>query len=441
MNLDEDSVGAVILGDENSVREGDQVKTTGRMVEVPVGEGLLGRVIDPLGRPLDGKGPVASQKARPVERVAPDVTKRKSVDTPVQTGIKAIDAMIPIGRGQRELIIGDRSIGKTAICLDTIINQKGKDLLCVYVAIGQRAGKVAGVLGTLEQSGAMEHTVIVAANAADSAALQFLAPYAGCAISEEFMEAGKDVLVIYDDLSKHAWAYRQISLLLRRPAGREAYPGDVFYLHSRLLERAAKLSDEEGGGSMTALPVIETQAGDVSAYIPTNVISITDGQIYLEADMFNAGNRPAVNAGLSVSRVGGSAQRRSMRRVAGRMRLDLAQYRELASFAQFGTSDLDSATRQQLERGQRITEVLKQQQFKPQALEHQVMTFFAISNGYVDQVPIPDVQRWEAEFQRYMDTAHSEVGRNIAESNDLTEENTAALRSAIEEFQKGFLAS
>ena len=441
MNLDEDSVGAVILGDENSVREGDQVKTTGRMVEVPVGEGLLGRVIDPLGRPLDGKGPVASQKARPVERVAPDVTKRKSVDTPVQTGIKAIDAMIPIGRGQRELIIGDRSIGKTAICLDTIINQKGKDLLCVYVAIGQKAGKVAQVLGVLEQNGAMEHTVIVAANASDSAALQFLAPYAGCAISEEFMESGKDALIIYDDLSKHAWAYRQISLLLRRPAGREAYPGDVFYLHSRLLERAAKLSDEAGGGSITALPVIETQAGDVSAYIPTNVISITDGQIYLEADMFNAGNRPAVNAGLSVSRVGGSAQRRAMRRVAGRMRLDLAQYRELASFAQFGTSDLDAATRQQLERGQRTTEVLKQLQFKPLSLEHQVMTFFAVSNGFVDEVPIADIQRWEAEFQRYVDTAHAEVGRSIAETNDLTEENTAALRAAIEEFQKGFTVS
>ena len=440
LNLEEDSVGTVILGDENSVREGDEVKTTGRMVEVPVGEGLLGRVIDPLGRPLDGKGPISSQKSRPVERVAPDVTKRKSVDTPVQTGIKAIDAMIPIGRGQRELIIGDRSIGKTAICLDTIINQKGKDLLCVYVAIGQKAGKVAQVLGVLEEHGAMEHTVIVAANAADSAALQYLAPFAGCAISEEFMESGKDALVIYDDLTKHAWAYRQISLLLRRPPGREAYPGDVFYLHSRLLERAARLNDEEGGGSMTALPIIETQAGDVSAYIPTNVISITDGQIYLEADMFNSGNRPAVNAGLSVSRVGGAAQRRAMRRVAGRMRLDLAQYRELASFAQFGTQDLDAATRQQLERGQRTTETLKQLQFKPQSLEHQVMVFYAVSNGYVDQVPIPDIQRWEGEFQNYMDTAHPEVGRSIAETNDLTEETTETLNAAIEEFQKGFAA-
>ena len=438
LNLEEDSVGAVILGEENNVREGDEVRTTGRMVEVPVGDGLLGRVVDPLGRPLDGKGPIASQKNRPVERVAPDVTKRKSVDTPVQTGIKAIDAMIPIGRGQRELIIGDRSIGKTAICVDAIINQKGKDLLCVYVAVGQKAGKVAGVQGILEQYGAMEHTIIVAANAADSAALQFLAPYAGCAIAEEIMESGRDALVIYDDLSKHAWAYRQLSLLLRRPAGREAYPGDVFYLHSRLLERAAKLSDEEGGGSMTALPVIETQAGDVSAYIPTNVISITDGQIYLEADMFNAGNRPAVNAGLSVSRVGGSAQRRAMRRVAGRMRLDLAQYRELASFAQFGTADLDAATRQQLERGQRTTEILKQAQYKPQSLEHMVMTFFAVGNGYVDQVPIADIQRWETEFRQYMDTAHPEVGRSIVETNDITEENTAALHAAVAAFQQTF---
>jgi F-type H+-transporting ATPase subunit alpha len=440
LNLEEDSVGTVILGDATSIHEGDEVKTTGRMVEVPVGMGLLGRVIDPLGRPLDGKGPVNSQKSLPVERMAPDVTKRKSVDTPVQTGIKAIDAMIPIGRGQRELIIGDRSIGKTAICLDTIINQKGKDLLCIYVAIGQKASKVAQVLGVLEENGAMEHTVIVAANAADSAALQYLAPFSGCAIGEGFMEEGKDALIIYDDLSKHAWAYRQISLLLRRPPGREAYPGDVFYLHSRLLERAAKLSDEEGGGSLTALPIIETQAGDVSAYIPTNVISITDGQIYLEADMFNAGNRPAVNAGLSVSRVGGSAQRRAMRRVAGRIRLDLAQYRELASFAQFGTQDLDAATRQQLERGQRTTEILKQSQFQPQSLEHQVVVFYAVANGYVDQVPIPDMARWESEFLSYMDTAHSEVGQSIAETNDLTEETTATLNSAIEEFQKGFTA-
>ncbi len=440
LNLEEDSVGCVILGEGNTIHEGDEVKTTGRMVEVPVGEALVGRVIDPLGRPLDGKGPINSSKTLPLERIAPDVTKRKSVDTPVQTGIKAIDAMIPIGRGQRELIIGDRSIGKTAICLDTIINQKGKDLLCIYVAIGQKASKVAQVLGVLEENGAMEHTIIVAANASDSAALQYLAPFSGCAIGEEIMESGRDALIIYDDLTKHAWAYRQISLLLRRPPGREAYPGDVFYLHSRLLERAAKLRDEDGGGSLTALPIIETQAGDVSAYIPTNVISITDGQIYLEADMFNAGNRPAVNAGLSVSRVGGSAQRRAMRRVAGRIRLDLAQYRELASFAQFGTQDLDAATRQQLERGQRTIEILKQAQFQPQSLEHQVLVFFAVSNGYVDEVSIPDVARWETEFLNYMDTAHAEVGKSISETNDLTEETTATLTAAIEEFQKGFTA-
>jgi F-type H+-transporting ATPase subunit alpha len=440
LNLEEDSVGCVILGEGNTIHEGDEVKTTGRMVEVPVGEALMGRVIDPLGRPLDGKGPINSNKSLPLERIAPDVTKRKSVDTPVQTGIKAIDAMIPIGRGQRELIIGDRSIGKTAICVDTIINQKGKDLLCIYVAIGQKASKVAQVLGVLEEHGAMDHTIIVAANASDSAALQYLAPFAGCAIGEEIMESGRDALIIYDDLTKHAWAYRQISLLLRRPPGREAYPGDVFYLHSRLLERAAKLRDEDGGGSLTALPIIETQAGDVSAYIPTNVISITDGQIYLEADMFNAGNRPAVNAGLSVSRVGGSAQRRAMRRVAGRIRLDLAQYRELASFAQFGTQDLDAATRQQLERGQRTIEVLKQGQFQPQSLEHQVVVFFAVSNGYVDEVPIPDMARWETEFVNYMDTAHPEVAKSITETNDLTEETTATLTAAIEEFQKGFTA-
>ena len=440
LNLEEDSVGCVILGGGNTIHEGDEVKTTGRMVEVPVGEALMGRVIDPLGRPLDGKGPINSNKSLPLERIAPDVTKRKSVDTPVQTGIKAIDAMIPIGRGQRELIIGDRSIGKTAICLDTIINQKGKDLLCIYVAIGQKASKVAQVLGVLEEHGAMDHTIIVAANASDSAALQYLAPFAGCAIGEEIMESGRDALIIYDDLAQHAWAYRQISLLLRRPPGREAYPGDVFYLHSRLLERAAKLRDEDGGGSLTALPIIETQAGDVSAYIPTNVISITDGQIYLEADMFNAGNRPAVNAGLSVSRVGGSAQRRAMRRVAGRIRLDLAQYRELASFAQFGTQDLDAATRQQLERGQRTIEVLKQGQFQPQSLEHQVVVFFAVSNGYVDEVPIPDMARWETEFVNYMDTAHPEVAKSITETNDLTEETTATLTAAIEEIQKGFTA-
>ena len=368
LNLEEDSVGAVLLGDDSNIKEGDEVRSTGRIVEVPVGDGLLGRVVDALGRPIDGKGAIRSDKNRAVERVAPNVVMRKSVNAPVQTGIKAIDAMIPIGRGQRELIIGDRSTGKSAIALDAIINQKGGDLVCIYVAIGQKASKVAQTVGILEQNGAMEHTIVVAANSSDPAPLQYLSPYTGCAMGEEFMEQGKDALIIYDDLSKHAWAYRQLSLLLRRPPGREAYPGDVFYLHSRLLERAAKIDDEFGGGSLTALPIIETQAGDVSGYIPTNVISITDGQIYLEADLFNAGIRPAVNVGLSVSRVGGAAQTRAMRQVAGRLRLDLAQFRELVTFAQFGTSDLDAATRSQLDRGQRITEVLKQLQYQPMTL-------------------------------------------------------------------------
>jgi F-type H+-transporting ATPase subunit alpha len=439
LNLEEDSVGVVILGDPESVREGDEVKTTGRIVETPVGEALLGRVVDPLGRPLDGKGPIHTQKTRPVERVAPNVTTRKSVDTPVQTGIKAIDSMIPIGRGQRELILGDRSTGKTAIALDTIINQKGQGLYCVYVAIGQRASKVARVVATLEEHGAMEHTVVVAANAAESAALQYLAPYAGCAIGEEFMEQGKDALAIYDDLSKHSWAYRQLSLLLRRPAGREAYPGDVFYLHSRLLERAARMSPEHGGGSLTALPIIETQAGDVSAYIPTNVISITDGQIYLESELFNAGVRPAINVGLSVSRVGGSAQTRAMRRVAGRLRLDLAQYRELATFAQFGTADLDATTRSQLERGQRTIEVLKQPQYVPLSMEREVMALYAVVNGHLDAAPIRAVQRWETEFHRFMDAVHAEVGQKIRESRLLEPDTEAALKGAIGEFNKGFV--
>ena len=438
LNLEEDSVGVVVLGDERAIQEGDEVKTTGRIVEVPVGEGLLGRVIDPLGRPIDGKGPLRTTRSRPVERVAPDVTTRKSVDTPVQTGIKAVDAMTPIGRGQRELIIGDRSIGKSAIAIDTIINQKGQNLPCIYVAIGQKASKVSQVVGTLERNGALEHTVVVAANASDSAALQYLAPFAGCAIGEEFMEAGGDAVVIYDDLTKHAWAYRQISLLLRRPAGREAYPGDVFYLHSRLLERAAKLDEAHGGGSLTALPIIETQAGDVSAYIPTNVISITDGQIYLETDLFNAGTRPAINVGLSVSRVGGAAQRRAMRRVAGRLRLDLAQYRELATFAQFGTADLDAVTRTQLERGQRTAEVLKQPQYEPLEMERQVVIIFAATNGYLDDVPIAGAARWEREFHRFMDATHPEIGRTMAETNQLDDETEAALRVAIEEFKRGF---
>ena len=438
LNLEEDVVGAAILGDDRLVKEGDEVRTTGRIIEVPVGPELLGRVVDPLGNPLDGKGPVKTQKTRPAEVVAPDVTTRKSVDTPVQTGIKAIDAMIPIGRGQRELIIGDRSTGKTAIAIDTIINQRDKDLTCIYVAIGQKVGKVAQIVATLEQHGAMEHTIVVAANASDPAPLQYLAPYAGCALGEEFMAQGKDALIVYDDLTKHAWAYRQLSLLLRRPPGREAYPGDVFYLHSRLLERAAKMDEEHGGGSLTALPIIETQAGDVSAYIPTNVISITDGQIYLEGELFNAGIRPAVNAGLSVSRVGGAAQTRAMKRVAGRLRLDLAQYRELAAFAQFGTADLDRATRLQLERGQRAVEVLKQPQYQPTRLDHQVMVIYAVTNGYLDRVPVAQVRRWEEEFRRYMDTGHPEVGKAILESRDLTKETEEALKKAIQEFNQGF---
>ena len=359
LNLEEDSVAAILLGDAGNIKEGDEVRATGKIAEVPVGEALIGRVVDPLGRPLDGKGPIKTKNTRPLERVAPNVVSRKSVNTPVQTGIKAIDSMIPIGRGQRELIIGDRSTGKTAIALDTIVNQKNGDLLCIYVAIGQKAAKVAQVVANLEAQGAMEHTIVVAANGSESVALQYLAPYAGCAIGEDFMENGKDALIVYDDLSKHGWAYRQLSLLLRRPPGREAYPGDVFYLHSRLLERAARLSDEFGGGSLTALPIIETQAGDVSAYIPTNVISITDGQIYLEPDLFNAGIRPALNIGISVSRVGSSAQTKAMKKVAAKLKLAMAQYRELAAFAQFGTSELDKATKLQIDRGKRIEEVLK----------------------------------------------------------------------------------
>ncbi len=436
MNLEEDSVAAVILGDYTGIKEGDEVRCTGRIAEVPVGDALIGRVVDPLGRPLDGKGVIKTEQARPVERVAPNVAVRQSVDTPVQTGIKAIDSMIPIGRGQRELIIGDRSTGKTAITLDTIINQKGGDLICIYVAIGQKTSKVARVIATLEQYGAMEHTVVVAANAADSVALQYLAPYAGCAIGEEFMEQGKDALVVYDDLSKHAWAYRQLSLLLRRPPGREAYPGDVFYLHSRLLERAAKYDDEHGGGSLTALPIIETQAGDVSAYIPTNVISITDGQIYLEADLFNAGQRPALNVGLSVSRVGSAAQTRGMKQVAGRLRLELAQYRELAAFAQFGTSELDQATRDQLERGRRITEVLKQGQYSPMSVEKQVMMMYVAINGYLDDIAVDRAGAFETDFHRFMEANHPEIGGAIDKEKDISAETEEALKAAILEFKQ-----
>ncbi len=437
MNLEENSVSAVILGDYTKIKEGDEVRCTGKIAEVPVGESLIGRVVDPLGRPLDGKGDVKSQKTRPVERIAPNVAVRQKVNTPVQTGIKAIDSLIPIGRGQRELIIGDRSTGKTAITLDTIINQKGGDLTCVYVAIGQKASKVARVVATLEQHGAMEHTVVVAANAADSVALQYIAPYAGCAIGEEFMEQGKDALVVYDDLSKHAWAYRQLSLLLRRPPGREAYPGDVFYLHSRLLERAAKYADEYGGGSLTALPIIETQAGDVSAYIPTNVISITDGQIYLEADLFNAGQRPALNIGLSVSRVGSSAQTKAMKQVAGRLRLEMAQYRELAAFAQFGTSELDPATRAQLERGRRITEVLKQGQFSPMPVEKQVMILYAAINGYLDDVGVDKLGSFEADFHRFTEANHPEIGKAIVQEKDISVETGETLKKALTEFKQG----
>ncbi|MBI4267459.1 MAG: F0F1 ATP synthase subunit alpha [Chloroflexi bacterium] len=436
LSLEEDNVAAVILGDYTRIKEGDEVRCTGRIAEIPVGNALIGRVVDPLGRPLDGKGAIKTDSIRPLERIAPNVAIRDAVNTPVQTGIKAIDAMIPIGRGQRELIIGDRSTGKTAITLDTIINQKGGDLVCIYVAVGQKASKVARVIATLEQYGAMEHTIVVVAGASDAVALQYLAPYAGCAIGEEFMEQGKDSLVVYDDLSKHAWAYRQLSLLLRRPPGREAYPGDVFYLHSRLLERAAKLDKRHRGGSLTALPIIETQAGDVSAYIPTNVISITDGQIYLEADLFNAGQRPALNVGLSVSRVGSSAQTKAMKKVAGRLRLELAQYRELAAFAQFGTSELDQSTRTQLERGRRITEVLKQNQYSPMPLEEQVMILYVAINGYLDDVEIGRVGSFSTDLFQFMSTSHAEIGSAIASSKDLSADTEEALKVAITEFKK-----
>ncbi|MCY4365142.1 MAG: F0F1 ATP synthase subunit alpha [Chloroflexi bacterium] len=438
LNLESDLVGAAILGDPTVVKEGDQVRSTGQIIEIPVGDALIGRVVDPLGRPLDGKGPINTSGTRAVEQVAPNVVVRQSVDTPVQTGIKAIDAMIPIGRGQRELIIGDRSTGKTAIALDTIINQRGGDLICIYVAIGQKQGKVAQVVGILEENDAMGHTIVVNAGASDSAPLQFIAPYAGCAMAEEFMAQGKDVLVVYDDLTKHAWAYRQMSLLLRRPAGREAYPGDVFYLHSRLLERAAKLDQEHGGGSITALPIIETQAGDVSAYIPTNVISITDGQIYLEPELFNIGIRPAVNVGLSVSRVGGAAQTRAIRQVAGRLRLDLAQYRELASFAQFGTSDLDAATRAQLARGQLSTEALKQPQYRPLRLEQEVIMLYAVNAGLTDDVALDRVGAFEEQLLDYMGSTHPEIGQSIAASGSLPEDVTAQLNEAITNFKATF---
>ncbi|MEX2237305.1 MAG: F0F1 ATP synthase subunit alpha [Dehalococcoidia bacterium] len=436
LNLEEESVGTIVLGDYTEIREGDEAKATGQIVRVPVGEALIGRVVDALGAPIDGKGPINTTAFRDIERVAPDVTKRSPVNVPVQTGIKAIDAMIPVGRGQRELIIGDRSTGKTAIAIDTIINQKGGDLVCVYVAIGQKASKVAQVIAILEEAGAMEHTIVVAANAAESAALQYIAPYSGCAIGEEFMEQGKDALIIYDDLSKHAWAYRQVSLLLRRPPGREAYPGDVFYLHSRLLERAAKLDEANGGGSLTALPIIETQANDVSAYIPTNVISITDGQIYLESDLFNAGIRPGVNAGISVSRVGGNAQRKAMRQVAGQLRLDLAQFRELQAFAQFGTSELDRTTRAQLDRGLRAVEVLKQPQYEPLNLAEEVEILFALANGLLDDVPVEKVRDFERALHEFMSSNHPEIREEISSQYTISDELDKKLRDAIGEFKK-----
>ena len=436
LNLEEDNVGVIIFGDYTVIEEGTTVRTTGRIAQVPVGDALIGRVVNAIGQPLDDKGPIRTEKFRPIERIAPGVITRKSVDTPVQTGIKAIDAMIPIGRGQRELIIGDRQTGKTALCIDTIINQKGKDLFCVYVAVGQKQSQVAQVVATLERNGAMEYTTVVVASASDPAPQWYIAPYAGCAIGEEIMESGRDCLIIYDDLSKHAWAYRQVSLLLRRPPGREAYPGDVFYLHSRLLERAAKLNEEYGGGSLTALPIIETQANDISAYIPTNVISITDGQLFLETDLFNAGVRPAINVGLSVSRVGSSAQTRAMKRVAGRMKSELAQFRELAAFAQFA-SDLDRTTRAQIDRGQRLTELLKQPQYAPVPLADQVVSIFAGTNGLLDDVPVAQVREFERQMLEFMHLQHANIMETIAETKDWTKETEEAVRAAVTQFKRG----
>ena len=437
LNLEEDNVGVVLLGDGKAINEGDIVKTTGRVVEVPVGDALLGRVVNGLGQPIDGKGPIKTDKYRQVERVASGVISRKSVDTPLQTGIKAIDSMVPIGRGQRELIIGDRQTGKTAIAIDTIINQKGQNVKCIYVAIGQKASTVASIVKTLEEHGAMAYTTVVASTASELAPLQYIAPYSGCAIGEEWMESGQDVLIVYDDLSKHAAAYRTLSLLLKRPPGREAYPGDVFYLHSRLLERAAKLSDKLGGGSLTALPIIETQAGDVSAYIPTNVISITDGQIYLETEMFNSGFRPAVNAGLSVSRVGGSAQIKAMKKIAGPIRIELAQYRELAAFAQFG-SDLDADTKEKLDQGARIKEILKQPQYKPMPVEYQVIIIYAATKKYLLDVAVEDIGTFEKELFEFIDTKYSEIPELIKKDKEITDKTEELLIKAIKEFKVEF---
>ncbi len=438
LNLEEDNVGAVLLGDKRSINEGDTVKTTGRVVEVPVGDVLLGRVVNALGQPIDGKGPIETEKYRQIERVASGVISRKSVDTPLQTGIKAIDSMVPIGRGQRELIIGDKQTGKTAIAIDTIINQKGQGVKCIYVAIGQKASTVAALVKTLEEFGAMSYTTVVASTASELAPLQYIAPYAGCAIGEEWMENGEDVLVVYDDLSKHAAAYRTLSLLLKRPPGREAYPGDVFYLHSRLLERAARLSDKLGGGSLTALPIIETQAGDVSAYIPTNVISITDGQIYLETEMFNSGFRPAINAGLSVSRVGGSAQIKAMKKIAAPIRVELAQYRELAAFAQFG-SELDADTTEKLAQGARIREMLKQPQYQPMPVEKQVIIIYAATRKYLLDIPVEQVLPFEKALFEYVDTKYPDVPEAIRTEKVISDETEAKLVKAIEECKADFL--
>jgi F-type H+-transporting ATPase subunit alpha len=447
LNLEEETVGAVILGESSTIKEGDTVKTTGRVVEVPVGQALLGRVVDPLGRPLDDKGPITTDTFRPVERIAPGVIVRQSVDTPVQTGVKAIDALIPIGRGQRELIIGDRQTGKTAIAIDAIINQKGKGLVCIYVAIGQKLSTVANTVAILEQYGAMEHTIVVVAGAEEPAPLQYLAPYSGVAMGEEVMEVGveidgktvKDALCVYDDLSKHAWAYREMALLLRRPPGREAYPGDVFYLHSRLLERAARMSEENGGGSLTALPIIETQAGDVSAYIPTNVISITDGQIFLETDLFNAGQRPALNIGISVSRVGSAAQTKAMKSVAAPLKLDLAQYRALAAFAQFA-SDLDKATRDQLTRGEKLSEIVKQPQYQPLAVEKQVAILYVATTGKLDDVPTPRVKEFEIQFYRFLETERPDILKELGDTKALSDELAKKLEEATDAFRESFLA-
>jgi F-type H+-transporting ATPase subunit alpha len=440
LNLEEDNIGAVIMGDWTSLHEGDQVRRTGRVLDIPVGEAYVGRVVNALGDPIDGKGPIESEGNRQIDVVAPGIVMRQPVGEPLQTGLKAIDSMIPVGRGQRELIIGDRGTGKTAIALDTIINQKDTDVICVYCAIGQRASKVAGVVETLREHGAMDYTIVVAANASDPAPMQYIAPYSACALAEHFMWQGKHTLVVFDDLSKQATAYRQLSLVLRRPPGREAFPGDVFYLHSRLLERAAKLSDDQGGGSMTALPIIETQAGDVSAYIPTNVISITDGQIYLEPNLFYSGVRPAVNVGISVSRVGGAAQIKAMKKVAGRLRLDLAQYRELEAFAQFG-SDLDATTQRQLARGERTVEMLKQGQYQPMAVENQVAVIFAVTQGHVDEVEVKHLKQWERGFHEFLATSEGDVLKDIREEKQLTDEITEKLVATISEYNAVFAAN